>query len=119
MEEAKDENSTLHSELSSEKAKNKDLQHRLDSETGTRSPFQPLSGVVVGSHKRKSWDKYSHRYKKRKIQELKEKVVDLEDDQFEVTAIHVRNKDTGSSSVIQPKLEYKSQLKCDPYQMIK
>ena len=100
LEEAKDENSTLHSELSSAKAKNEDLQHRLDAETGTRSPLQPLNGVVVGSRKRKPWDEYSHRHKKRKIQELKEKVVDLEDDQFEVTAIHVRNKDTGSSGVI-------------------
>ena len=47
MEEANDENSTLHSELSSEKAKNKDLQHRLDAEMGTRSPLQPLNSVVV------------------------------------------------------------------------
>lgn len=100
LEEANDENSTLHSELSSEKAKNKDLQHRLDTETGTRSPLQPLNSVVVRSCKCKLWDEYSHRHKKRKIQELKEKVVDLEDDQFEVTAIHVRNKDTGSLGVI-------------------
>ena len=99
LEEANDENSTLHSELSSEKAKNEDLQHRLDAETGTRSPLQPLNSVVVGSRKCKLWDECSHRHKKRKIQELKE-VVDLEDDQFEVTAIHVRNKDSGNSDVI-------------------
>ena len=60
MEEANDENSTLHSEFSSEKAKNKDLQHRLDAETGTRSPLQSLDSVIVGSRKRKLWDEYSH-----------------------------------------------------------
>ena len=36
-------------------------------------------------------------------------MVDLEDDQFEVTAIHVRNKDTGSSGVIPAQAEVRPQ----------
>ena len=100
LDEAKDENACLHMELTSEKTKNEELQQKLNVEPGNRLPLQPLNGPALGSRKRKSWEEYSTRHKTRKIQKLKDKVMDLRDDQLEVTAVHIRNKDTGSSAVI-------------------
>ena len=37
---------------------------------------------------------------KKKAQELKDRVMDVKDDQFEVTAIDAPNRETGSSEVI-------------------
>ena len=57
--------------------------------------------AVMPSRKRKSWDEYSERHKKRKIQDLKERAVNiLSDDQFEVSRIEVRNRDNGKSEQV-------------------
>lgn len=47
-----------------------------------------------------SWEEWSDWHKKRKVEELKDKLIDIADSRFEVTAVHVRTKDTGSSEII-------------------
>ena len=50
--------------------------------------------------KRKRWEEYSERHKKRKIQVLKERAVNmLNDDPFEEWKLLVRNKDDSTSSI--------------------
>ena len=73
--------------------------------TPLRLPLHPLNTSTSESRKRKSWEEYSDRHKKRKVEELKDKVNDITDSQFEVTAVHVRNKDTGSSEIISTNAE--------------
>ena len=100
LDEVVNENACLSMELTNEKSKNEELQDKLETETSVRLPLCSLNGSVARSQKRKSWEEYSNRHKKRKIQELKDKALDLNDSQFEVTAVHVRNKDTGSSEIV-------------------
>lgn len=94
------ENASLCKELTSEKSKNEQLQTKLETETCARLPLHSLNGSVARPQKRKSWEEYTNRHKKRKIRELKDKVSELNDRQFEVTAVHVRNKDTGNSETV-------------------
>lgn len=96
--------------LTCEKSKNEQLPKKLEIETSVRSPLQTLNGSVAirtppqssvaGAQKHKSWEEYSRRHKKRKIQELKNKVLDMSDNQYEVSIVHVRNKDTGSTEIV-------------------
>ena len=110
LEEVENENVCLCMELTCEKSKNEQLQKKLEIETSVGTPLQSLNGsnairtppqiAVAGAQKRKSWEEYSRRHKKRKIQDLKNKVLDVSDNQFEVTAVHVRNKDTGNTEIV-------------------
>ena len=87
------ENRSLQEGIRKEREQNEKLQERLDSAKDVH--------VSKPSRKRKSWEEYSGRHKKRKIQALKERAVNiLNDDQFEVCKLEVRNKDDGSSSNI-------------------
>ena len=62
----------------------------------------PTVGSSDQPRKRKRWEEYSERHKKRKIQVLKERAVNtLNDDQFEVCKLEVRNKDDDSTSSIE------------------
>lgn len=67
LDEAKDENSSLHMELTCVKTQNEQLERKVGVETGIRTPLQPLNNTVVATRKRKSWDEYSDRHKKRKV----------------------------------------------------
>jgi hypothetical protein len=78
------------------------------------APLRPLDSCEARSRKRKSWEEYSNRHKKRKIHECKEKVLDFSDSQFEVTAVHVRNKDTGCSDIVSA--TEVTQVNADPQQ---
>ena len=86
------ENQSL--QVLAKKEQNGKLKERLDSAKEVH--------VSKQSRKRKSWGEYSGRHKKRKIQVLKERAVNLlNDDQFEVCKLEVRNKDDGSSRTIE------------------
>lgn len=54
----------------------------------------------TSSRKRKPWEEYTSRHKRRKIQEFNNRLIGVKSDQNEATAIHVRNRDTGSLGLI-------------------
>jgi len=47
------------------------------------------STVQFLNNKKLSWQEYSDWHKERKVEELKDKLIDIADSQFEVTAVHV------------------------------
>ena len=54
------------------------------------------------SRKRKTWNEYSKRHKKRKVQALQEKAINLlSDTQFKVCSLEVKNMDSGCSDNFQ------------------
>ena len=87
-------NRSLQEGICNMEEENKKLKERFDSTKGAHVSKQP--------RKRKRWEEYSERHKKRKIQVLKERAVNtLNDDQFEVCKLEVRNKDNDSTSSIE------------------
>ena len=84
----------LESELANEKEKVKGLERQVLAEKNVNTPSS------MNKKKRKSWDDCSSRQKKRRIEDIKEKIVKVDDDDFEVTKITLRNKASGETKVV-------------------
>ena len=54
----------------------------------------------MNKRKRKSWGDCSSRQKKRKIEDIKEKIVKVDNDDFEVTEITLQSKANGETKVV-------------------
>ena len=74
--------------LSLEKEKAENLKREL--------PSQSTACTNVKGQKRKNWDEYSSRHKRRKLEDVSNKAKRaINDDQFQVEGVTLRNKDTG------------------------
>ena len=83
----------LESELANEKEKVKGLERQVLAEKNVNTPSS------MNKKKRKSWDDCSSRQKKR-IEDIKEKIVKVDDNDFEVTKITLWNKASGETKVV-------------------
>ena len=75
----------LESELANEKDKVKGLERQVLAERSVNFTSS------TSNRKRKSWDDCSSRQKKRRIEDIKEKIAKVDDDDFEVTEITLRS----------------------------
>ena len=84
----------LEAELANEKDKVKGLERQVLAERSVNLTSS------TSKRKRKSWDDCSSRQKKRRIEDIKEKIVKMDDDDFEVTEITLRSKANGETKVV-------------------
>ena len=84
----------LESELANEKDKVKGLERQVLAERSVNLTSS------TSKRKRKSWDDCSSRQKKRRIEDIKEKIAKVDDDDFEVTEITLRSKTNGETKVV-------------------
>ena len=84
----------LEAELVNEKDKVKRLERQVLAERSVNLTSS------TSKRKRKSWDDCSSRQKKRRIEDIKEKIAKADDDDFEVTEITLRSKANGETKVV-------------------
>ena len=91
------------------------LEHELDKEKQLRREASQSTSVTLShtkGQKRKSWDEYSTRHKRRKLEDISNKAKHvLNDDQFEIECVTLRNKDTGTIQFVETSMAAGSENK--------
>ena len=94
----------LERELVLEKEKAEHLKRELSSQSAT--------GSNTKGQKRKSWDEYSLRHKRRKLEDISNKAKHaLNDSHFEVESVTLRNRDTGAVQFVEQALQLEVRIK--------